>query len=241
VLTQQLADDDLFTVRVPKGGSLGSSLARKFGQLGRVFGAAQVIELARAGKYDAAEHGHLLKQVTYSHWNSAQRAVAPPLVVELAGGDLRAASLANFLDGGVKLVLLVDGEAPPAALSRVVTPGVFVQQSRDNAPLDAFTACEGTAVAALFTVPVASFLHDPAAGETSHQRFTTLEIPPASKLVRIGSLSANQQKEELALLEVLTAKPASSEGEGAEAEEVDPAGRLSAWLLSQAELSNVSA
>ncbi len=241
VLTELLADEDLFTLRVPEGGSLGSSLARKFGRLGRVFGAAQVIELAKASKYDAEKHGHLLEQVTFTHWNSAQRAAAPPLLVELSGGDLRAASLANFLDGGAKIVLVVDGDAPPAALARVVTPGVFVQQSSDNAPLDAFTACAGAAVAGVFSASVASFVHDPAAGETSHERFTALEIPPASKLVRIGSLSPNQQTEELALLKVLTAQPAAAESEGAETEQVDPAGRLSAWLLSQAEISNLSA
>jgi len=242
VLNELLADEDLFTLRVPEGGSLGSSLARKFGKLGCVFGAAQVIELAKTSQYDAAKHGHLLEQVTFTHWNSAQRAAAPPLLIEINGGDLRAASLANFLDGGVKIVLLVDGEAPPAALARVVTPGVFVQQSSGTAPLDAFAACQGVAVAAVYTASVASFVHDPAAGETSHQRFTTLEVPPPSKLVRIGSLSPNQQAEELALLKVLTAKPAAAEGEETEAEQVvDPAGRLSAWLLSQAELPNLSA
>lgn len=241
VLSELLTDEDLFTLRVPEGGSLGSSLARKFGQLGRVFGAAQVIELAKRGRYDASKHAGLLEQVTYTHWNSAQRAAAPPLLIEIGGGDLRAASLANFLDGGVKIVLLVDGDAPPAALARVVTPGVFVQQSSGNAALDAFTACEGPAVVALYTASVASFVHDPAAGETSNQRFTSLEVPPASKLVRIGSLSPSQQKEELALLEVLTAKGAAAEGEGEETEQVDPAGRLSAWLLSQAEITNLSA
>jgi hypothetical protein len=241
VLNELLADADLFTLRVPEGGSLGSALARKLGNLGRVFGAAQVIELAKASLYDGAKHGHLLEQVTFTHWNAAQRAAAPPLLIEINGGDLRAASLVNFLDGGAKIALLVDGAAPPAALARVVTPGVFVQQSSGDAPLDAFAACDGAAVAAVFTAPVAIFVHDPAAGETSNQRFTTLEVPPASKLVRIGSLSPNQQKEELALLEVLTAKPAAAEGEGAETEQVDPAGRLSAWLLSQAEISNLSA
>jgi len=240
VLQKLLADEDLFRLRVPKGKSLGCNVGQKLGQLGCAFGAARVVALARSGRYDADAHKGLLEKLSFSKWSAAERAAAPGLVVEVSGGDLAAGSLSPYLDGAVKLVLLVDGDAPPAALARLVTPKVFVQQAAEGDSLDAFASFDGVGVAAVSSTAAAKFLHDPRAGDTSAARFTMLEVPEAPKLKRLGALSVGQQHEDLALLGVLTAAPAPGEAEAIAPAPADPAGQLSAWLLSQTDTSNQS-
>ncbi len=239
-LQKLLADPDLFSLRVPTGRSLGCNVGQKLGKLGRAFGAARVVALARSGRYDESQHAALLDKHSFSKWNAAERAAAPGLVVEVNGGDLAAGSLAPYLDGGVKLVLLVEGDAPPAALARLVTPGTFVQQLEESDSLDAFASFDGVGVAALSSSAAAKFLHDPRAGDTSAARFTVLEVPEAPKFKRLGALSVEQQHEDVALLGVLTAAPAVGGAEAAPPKPVDPAGQLSAWLLSQTDVSNPS-
>ncbi len=239
VLQELLADPDLFHLRV-EGKSLGCSVGQKLGQLGRAFGAAKVVELARSGRYDASQHAALLEKLSFGEWNTAERDAAPGLVVEVSGGKLAASSLAPYLDGGMKLVLLVEGDAPPAALARLVTPNTFVQQAGGSDSLDAFASFDGVAVAALSPSDVAKFLHDPRAGETSAARFTLVEVPEVPSVKRLGTLSVAQQQEDLALLGVLTASLAAGEVEAAASKPVDQTGQLSAWLLSQADVSNLS-
>ena len=77
-----------------------------------------------------------------------------------------------------------------------------------------------------------TFVHDPAAGQSTFERFTTLELPREIRRRAIGGFSAEQQAEDLALLEALAVVPTPT-GEAA----ADPAGKLSAWLLSQTSLA----
>jgi len=141
------------------------------------------------------------------------------------------ASVVPFLDGAMKIVFVVEGDAPAAALARVISPGVFVQQETGEAALEAFKAFQGTAVAALMPTDAASFVHDPAAGGTTYERFVALNFPKEIRKRAIGGISVAQQAEDYALLETLAVVP-SPTGETA----ADPAGKLSAWLLSQADL-----
>ncbi len=101
-----------------------------------------------------------------------------------------------------------------------------------DAGLEAFSAWEGTAVAALLPEGAVTFVHDPAAGETTYERFTTLDLPKEIRKRAIGGISARQQAEDLELLEALAVVPTPT-GEAAS----DPAGKLSAWLLSQTSLA----
>jgi hypothetical protein len=171
----------------------------------------------------------------FARWSRSERSLAPGLVIELPGSVLTPAAVVPFLDRAMKMVFVVEGDAPAAALARVVSPGVFVQQKSDDAALEAFAACEGTAVAALMPANAVAFVHDPAAGETTYERFVSLEFPKEVRKRSIGGISAAQQAEDYALLEALSVVPSPS-GEAAS----DPAGKLSAWLLSQADLASGS-
>jgi hypothetical protein len=222
--------DRLFVLQVPPGASLGAEIAGRLATIGDAFAAAHVVDLARRGAYREDQHGHLLDGLPFAQWSHAERALAPGLVVEVAGGDFTPVQAAPYLDAGMKMVFVVDGDAPAAAMSRLVTPGVFVQQSGD-ASFEAFTAFEGTAAAAVLPAGGVEFVHDPEAGETTYERFTTLEFPREIRKRAIGGVSVAQQAEDYALLEALAVVPGPS-GEAAS----DPAGKLSAWLLSKTNL-----
>jgi hypothetical protein len=220
----------LFVLEVPAGANLAAEVAGRLATIGDAFAAAHVVDLAKRGAYREDQHGHLLDGLPYADWSHAERALAPGLVIEVAGADFAPALVAPYLDAGMKMVFVVEGDAPAAAMARLVTPGVFVQQTSDSA-LDAFAACEGTAAAALLPPGGVEFVHDPAAGETTFERFTTLEFPREVRKRMIGGFSAAQQAEDYALLESLAVVPGPT-GEAAS----DPAGKLSAWLLSQTNL-----
>jgi hypothetical protein len=223
--------DHLFVLKLPRGADLGAEVGRQLAQIGDAFAAAHLVDLAKRDKYVEAEHGSLLDGLAYADWSQSERALAPGLVIELDGADFVPAQVAPFLDAGMKVVFVVDGDAPAAALARLVTPGTFVLQATDAGALEPFTAFEGVAVAALLPAGAVEFLHDPAAGENSFERFTTLEFPREVRKRAIGGVSVAQQAEDMALLEALAVVP----GAGGEAAS-DPAGKLSAWLLSQTNL-----
>ena len=225
-------EDHLFVLQLEKGANLGAEVAARLATIGDAFAAAHLVELAKRGAYKEAEHGHLLDGLPYAAWSRAERALAPGLVVELGGADFVPAQVAPYLDAGMKIVFVVtDEDAPAAAMARLVTPGVFVQQAVGDSALDAFAAFEGTAAAALLPDGAVAFTHDPQAGETTYERFTTLEFPKEIRKRAIGGISRAQQAEDYALLEALAVVPTPS-GEAAS----DPAGKLSAWLLSQTNL-----
>jgi hypothetical protein len=224
--------DNLFVLKLSQGAHLGAQVAERLATIGNAFSAAHVVDLAKRGQFMEDQHGHLLNGLAYADWSKAERALAPGLVIELGGEDFTPSQVAPYLDAGMKMVFVVEGDAPAAALARLVTPGVFVQQTTGDDGLEAFSAFEGTAVAALLPPGAASFVHDPAAGETTYERFTTLDLPREIRKRAIGGISAGQQAEDLALLKTLAVVPTPS-GEAAS----DPAGKLSAWLLSQTSLA----
>jgi hypothetical protein len=225
--------DELFMLALGEGESLADRVAERLAEIGRVFAAAHVVELAQRGQYKDDEHASMLDRYPFSKWSRSERSFAPGLVIELPGTGLTPAQVVPFLDAAMKMVFVVEGDAPAAALARVITPGVFVQQETGDAALEAFASFEGTAVAALMPADAASFVHDPAGGETTYERFVSITFPKELRKRSIGGISASQQAEDYALLETLSVVPTPS-GDAAS----DPAGKLSAWLLSQADLAS---
>ena len=233
VLASLLASgDDLFVLRIEPDKGFAHQIAIKLASIGRAFSAARVVDLARRGAYKQDKHAQTLEAFPFAQWNSSERAMSPALVVELAGNDFKPAAIVHFLDAKIKFVFKLEGDAPAAALAHVISPNVFVQQETGDAPLTAFSAFDGMAVAALLPKTAVSFVHDPSAGETGHDRFTSLTFPKEVRKRSIGGISPAQQAEDYALLESLAVAPALT-GDAAS----DPAGKLSAWLLSQTNLS----
>ncbi|MBI4539946.1 MAG: hypothetical protein HY704_10615 [Gemmatimonadetes bacterium] len=243
--------DELVTVRVEPGARLCDAAAAALAQVGRAFGAARAIELAKSARYVPAEHDGWLAALPFDDWMRGERRLAPPLVVEVDGHDLRAGGLAEFLDGNQKIVLVVGGESPPAPLVRLITPAVFVLQSGDASGLERLAAWDGPGVAALVPEGAARFVHDPSAGSEPWQRLRVEYAPETAPSRALGGQSAFQQREELRQLVALVtpaaasaavvaaAAPAAPAGSPAgEAAATDPVGKLAAWLLSQADLAD---
>ncbi len=251
--------DGLFSARVETGGDLYAEVDRALADAGRAFGAARLFELARAGKYVAAEHDPMLSAFPFRRWSAAERAKAPPLIVEVDGKDLVVGGLAGFLDGTVKLVLVVRGASPPAPLVRLVTPGILVLQTSEAEELELVGWTAGPAIAALVPQEAGSFLHQPAAGGA---RVEVRHIPEEEPKRGLGQISAFQQAEELGLLAALAASAAETGGGPGAATGAGPAGaagtsgpaagieavpqrptepvdKLAAWLLKQADLSDL--
>lgn len=185
---------------VPPGGDLRATVEEALATVGRAFGAALVFQAVKAGTYRAEVHEGALRSFPFSRWNRQERLLGPPLVVSVDGSALDAPSLAQYLDGGQKIVLVVRGASAPAPLARLITPQLFVMQCESPAELARFAAAAGPAVAALVPATAARFVHDPAAArlEVTHLR---ADVPRTS----VGAWSAWQQGEELALLRTLAA------------------------------------
>ena len=231
------ASDDAFLVDVPDGASLYEAVRESLARLGRVFGLAATIDLARTGRYVPEVHDRAVDAWPFELWSTRDRRNAPPLVVRLSGADLSLGNLANVLDGSVHIVLCVRSEAAPARLVRLITPNTFVTQVNDPQALARFTAYNGPAIAAVFDTDAACFTHDPARGPALWQRLT-IELQPAGpSRKRASTLTQWQQNEELQQLAALATRPTLSAtpvdslvpaGEG------DPAERLASWLLGEA-------
>jgi hypothetical protein len=170
-------------------------------------------------------------------WNRAEKGCAPPLVLEVEGADLKAASLGDLLEGSQKIVLVVNGPAAPAPLVRLITPGMTVIQSDDPLDLAALSATPGPGIAALMPEGAAKFVHAPG-GKSLNERLTVSSLPEQEPKKALGSISVFQQVEELRQLRALAASvqiPAAAEEEAASAgAEMDEAGQLAAWLIHQA-------
>ena len=242
------AGEELYRLRLEEGESLRDAVADAAARLGRVFGAARTAELARTGRYRPEEHGGYLEAFPFAMWNRGERAIAPPLVVELAGRDLRPAGLCEFLDGASKIALVVEGAAPPASLVRLVTPGVSVLQTDDVEDFDDLAGSEAPAAAAVFDEPggVALFAHRPDAGDDPAARTSVERMPEEDDVLPAGAVSRAQGLEELRQLGALARASAGAgasqngTGPGAEAEEeAEPADRLAGWLLRQSGLDQV--
>jgi len=229
--------DDGFVLDVPPGESLFGLVTDRYAELGRAMGAARVVDAARNGRYRPADHDRWLARFPFASWSQAERAVAPPLVIELDGADLRPAGLAEFLDGAARVVLVVRGETSPAPLVRLVTPHTFVAQTADASVIARLAAADGPGIVALMPAGAARFVHDPAAGPVLAARLTVEEIPSPDHRKRSGASSVTQQREELdqlrALRSAATAVPVVPDAP------IAPVDKLAAWLLQQADLSGV--
>ncbi|MGD2153252.1 MAG: hypothetical protein PVG79_08265 [Gemmatimonadales bacterium] len=237
-------DDSLFHIKLKKGARLRDAVAGRWAEIGRGFAAARLAGTATAGKLSANGAKGQLEPLGFERWSPTERQLAPPLVVELDGADLHAGDLAEFLDGNVKIALVVSGEMAPAPLVRLITPSTFVLQTADDTGLDRFADAEGPAVAALVPASAARFIHDPAAGSSPAQRLGLIGLPEKPPKHAVGGTSVRQQLDELEQLKMLAGEPVAEEAEG---EAVAPVARpvaakvdkLAAWLLSQADLSDV--
>jgi len=232
--------DAAFVLDVPAGESLYGATTERLAELGRAMGAARVVDAARNGRYRPADHDRWLHRFPFASWSQAERAVAPPLVIEVEGADLRAAGLAEFLDGGARLVLVVRGETSPAPLVRLVTPRTFVAQTADTAMVARLAAWDGPGIVAFVPERTARFTHDPAAGGALAARLVVSDLPDLDHRKRTGAFTVAQQKEELEQLRALqSAAVAPPAVTAPSAESADPVDKLAAWLLQQADLSGV--
>jgi hypothetical protein len=228
--------DAMTKIACPPGGCLRNVVADALMEIGRVFGAARVIELARTERFLESEHGRFLRGLPFAQWSRAERSVVPWIRVLLRGADVHAAGLAEFLDGGLHVLLKIEGDCAPAPLARLASPGVYVAQVPGRAELQGWESFDGPAVAAFVPEGCARFTHDPRRGATPWERFELGEMPRAPRRA-VGSLSAAQMGEDLALLETLARTPTlkGSNGDDA-ATPADPADQLASWLLDQAGL-----
>ncbi len=253
------AGDALFRVRVERGGDLRSTVEQALANTGRAFGAARLADLARSGRYEGAAHDALVVSFPFRRWSSAERNLAPPLVVEVRGGDLQVAALADYLDGSQAFVLLVDGPAPPAPLARLLMPGVLAIQGEGEEALGRIAEATVPTVVALLPSGAARFVHEPADGD-GLGRLEVEFLPEDEPRRAIGVRSAFQQGEELRLLRARAAAAPEATDVGAESDAAataaasdngaapvppapqgDPVGTLAAWLLSRADLTNLDA
>lgn len=232
--------NDLFAVAVPEGGDLALSVSNALATIGRAFAAARIGAAARSGASSGLDEGRALNAFPFAEWTTAERRLAPPLVVRVAGADLAVGALAPLLDGAQKLLLIVDGPCAPAPLVRLITPGVLVIQGHDVNELSLLSVWPATAIAALMPETATRFTHDPAAGAAPWQRLSVVGSPEA-RMARIGGLTSAQQVEEVRQLTALATPPpaaavapTAATPASAEADAVD---RLAAWLLQQAQLS----
>ncbi|HEX9166862.1 MAG TPA: hypothetical protein VF862_13195, partial [Gemmatimonadales bacterium] len=203
VLKEIAGPADLDAVELAPGGNLAEAVGRALGRAGRAFGAAHVVALARAGRFQRAEHEGWLQSYAFHRWNRRERLLAPPVVIVLSGADLRAGGLAEYLDGNVKIVLVVRDEvSAPAPLVRLVTPGVWLAQSHDGGELPQLARYQGPAVLAWVPEGSAAFTHDPAASPVLGARLQVRNNPPAPRK-GLGGVSSAQLAEELRQLEAM--------------------------------------
>lgn len=235
--------DDGYLLDLPAGESLYGRATDHFAALGRAMGAARVADAARNNRYRPSDHDRWLARFPFSSWSQAERAVAPPVVIEVDGADLRPSGLAEFLDGAVRIVLVVRGETSPAPLVRLVTPRTFVAQTTDAAAVKRLGAWDGPGIVGLMPESAARFVHDPSAGAAIAARLVIDEIPSPDHRKRTGAFTVAQQGEELEQLRALQSAAASATAvpvaSAATAASADPVDKLAAWLLQQADLSGV--
>ena len=226
--------DQLHMVDVPENGDLLAITQEALATAGRAFAAAYMIELIRSGREDENKEEVLLGALLPERWTRAERDIAPPLVVRVNGDDLRVSGFEDLLQGNQKIVLLVDGFAPPAALVRLISPSVFVMQCRTVEELKKLSTVRGPAIAAVFSDDAAVFTYDGS---------LTVEVMPQDQPKRpTRTQTVFRQREDLELLQRLTTAPATALAtaiESVQPPETNPGDKLAAWLLKQVELPSV--
>ena len=232
---------DLFCVAVPAGTPVVTAVSAQLAAIGRAFGAARVAASARGAEATIGmSDEQAMARFGFSEWSSAERRIAPPLIVSANGRDLNAGGLASVLDGSIKIVLVVDGPCAPVPLVRLITPNLFVMQAHEIEELQALAAWPGAGIGALMPPTGRRFVHDPAAGPALWQRLV-VSLSRDGQVSRIGGSSAGQQVEEILQLEALAAQssayvalpvstPMASNTE-------DRIQRLAAWLLQHGSLT----
>ncbi len=235
--------DELFTVRCPLDGYLRGTILDGLARIGAAFGAARAVEWARTGIARPEGVEDPLKHFPPSSWNRREKGCAPPIVVEVEGQDLRAASLGELLDGSQKIILVVNGPAAPAPLVRLITPGVTVIQTDDPEDLATLAAAPGPGIAALMPDGCARFVHVGAPGLGLNDRLVVKHLPEKEPRRALGAISAFQQAEELrhlaSLAGAVEATVVAEVEEGSANAAMDEPGQLAAWLIHQANLNEV--
>ena len=237
--------DENFVARVEEGDSLVERVESALAASGRAFGAAEAVERVRTGGDAQAARQSFTGGNPPGRWNRAERSLAPPLVVATPGSALDVEGLGRLLEGAIKIILVVDGPAPPAALISLVTPHVLVLQTTDPEELARVSEARGPAIAALIPETCVRFLHKPTGGPALAQRLSVGEIPDASTLRLLGTITPWRQAEALTQLAALksaaesVALPSANGTSGESVEAPAPADRLAAWLLDQANLTDV--
>lgn len=231
--------DDLYRIRVQPGVDLRDSVRGALAARGRVFAVARGVEMIRTGR-GLSEPDDDAGGFPFRHWNRAERQIAPPLVIEVEGGDLLVSGLAEYLEGRMKIVLLVNAPSPEAPLARLIAPNVFVQQTSDASKLGAFAAFDGPAIAAVVPAASAQFTYDPSAGARFEQRLKVESPATGEARHAIGAVSAAAQSadaEWLRQLNDVSSRMVEQAPSPAAAEPVTPADTLAAWLLRQTDLT----
>jgi hypothetical protein len=239
------AGDESFVVDVKEGMRPGDAIRARLAHLGSVFAASALVELVRRRTYDSALHSLPIAGHPFEKWTTGERMLAPPLIVRARGPNVDAFDLAPLMDGCVRIVLLFDAECAPAPLVRLVSPGTFVAQTSDTKILEKFTDYEGPAVVALLKGSEARFVHDPRAGGATWQRMRVTSMPDTTPRKSLGSRSAWQQRDDLALLKSFVEPPSLTPGTGRSATSgngvpLDPVERLTAWLIEQSPRDGVA-
>ncbi len=238
-LRESAATVEVMTESVDAGGSLAETIDDALAQAGRAFAAVRVIDRVRA---NSGSEPLAVTHLPFRSWTRVERRYAPPIVVAVAGSDLHAATLGDYTDGGLKIVLVVDGACPPAALVRLVTPGTFVMQACDAASLERLAQFDGPGIAAIMPESAACFTHDPQGGLEPWQRLS-IERLPSPPFARVPGMSARQLTEDLRQLQALAAAPegrAMPPGAPASAEAPGAVDQLAAWLLGQVDFKGLA-
>jgi hypothetical protein len=238
--------DQAFVIDVPPEVAPSAAIHARLATLGSAFGAGTIVELVRRRIYDPTHHGLPNAGHPFEKWTTSERTLAPPLIVRVEGRDLEPAELAPFLDGAMRLVVLVNEPCAVAPLARLITPGVFVAQVSDLSILERLNDLLAPVIVAVMNGPEARFTHDPRAGASMWQRITVIDLPDTQIRKSLGNRSAWQQREDVAHLKSLVTPPSLTpkSGDAFVTERgggpADPAERLTAWLLEQASLAGVS-
>ena len=234
---------DLLRAQVPAGGDLRDIAIRTLAGAGRVFGVIRQIAPLLDGHGAALDAGSLPHGYPFRLWSRGERAVAPPLFIEINGSDFRSVCLAEFLDGSQKIVLVVHGTAPPAPLARLVSPNVLVVQTTETDDLIRVASYSGPAIAVVAADGLVPFVHEPGAGASYADRLTVGDFPDSASPQAAGSQSSFRQAEDLAHLRELATNRssvpsthASVPGGSAGQDDATPIDRLAGWLLQQADL-----